>query len=51
MKKILFVFAAIAAMTFVSCDCKTEKCDVTANDSDSVVVVDTIDAIDSTSVE
>lgn len=49
MKKILFIFAAMAAMTFMSCDCKSEKCAV-QNDSDSVVV-DTIDAIDSICVE
>lgn len=58
MKKLVFVFMAMFAMSFASCDsCSTES-EATANDSDSITVVDTtlvvdslVEAVDSTSAE
>ena len=43
MKKLVFMFAAFAAISFASCGSKTET-PVEANDSDSVVV-DTCDTV------
>jgi hypothetical protein len=52
MKKLLFVFVAIAAMTIASCGGKVTPASI-SNDSDSIVVVDSIDsvAIDTLSVD
>ena len=44
MKKLLFVFVAIAAMTMASCGGQTTPASIT-NDSDTVVVVDSLDSI------
>lgn len=46
MKKLVFMFAAFAAISFASCGSKTEA-PVEANDSDSVVV----DTLDSTATD
>lgn len=43
MKKLVFMFAAFAAISFASCGSKTEA-PVEANDSDSVAV-DTVDTV------
>lgn len=48
MKKLVFMFAAFAAISFASCGSKTET-PVEANDSDSVAV-DTVDTVASDSV-
>ena len=44
MKKLLFVFVAIAAMTMASCGGQTTPASTTS-DSDSIVLVDTVDTI------
>lgn len=44
MKKILFAFIAMAAMTFAACGGQTAS-NQTATDSDSIAVVDSIDSI------
>ena len=44
MKKLLFVFVAVAAMTIASCGGKVTPASI-SNDSDSIVVVDSIDSI------
>ena len=46
MKKLLFVFVAIAAMTMASCGGQTTPASIT-NDSDTVVV----DSLDSISID
>lgn len=43
MKKLVFMFAAVVAMSFASCGDSTK--DAAANDSDSVVV-ETVDTVD-----
>jgi hypothetical protein len=50
MKQLVFLFMASVAMTFVSCNCGTSKCETPANDSDSVAVVDSM-VVDSTVVD
>ena len=44
MKKILFAFIAMTAMTFAACGGQTAS-NQTATDSDSIAVVDSIDSI------
>lgn len=50
MKKLVFAFMAMAAMTFMSCGNATSK---SANDADSVAMTDTVDtlAVDSVVVD
>ena len=42
MKKLVFMFVAVAAISFASCGNKTQQAE--AVDSDSIAVVDTADA-------
>jgi hypothetical protein len=44
MKKILFAFIAMTAMTFAACGGQTAS-NQTATDSDSIAVVDSIDSV------
>jgi hypothetical protein len=45
MKKLVFMFVAVAAISFASCGNKTAQAD--AVDSDSIAVVDTAEVVDS----
>lgn len=47
MKKLVFMFAAVVAMSFASCGGNSNE--AAANDSDSVVVEDTV--VDTTAVD
>lgn len=51
MKKLVFAIAAVVAVSFASCNGNTAN--TTANDSDSVVVEDTIDttSVDSAAID
>ena len=43
MKKLVFMFVAVAAISFASCGNKTAQAE--AVDSDSIAVVDTVDTV------
>ena len=45
MKKLVFMFVAVAAISFASCGNKTQQAE--AVDSDSIAVVDTAETVDS----
>ena len=44
MKKLVFMFVAVAAISFASCGNKTQQAE--AVDSDSIAVVDTAETVD-----
>lgn len=50
MKKLIFVFAAFVAVSFMSCGNKTSESSVSISDSDSVVVDSDSVSVDSDSV-
>jgi hypothetical protein len=47
MKKLVFMFVAVAAISFASCGNKTAQSDA-AVDSDSIAVVDSAEVVDTT---
>ena len=49
MKKLVFMFVAFVAMSFAACGGQTPATN-SANDSDSIAVVDSLDSIDADSV-
>lgn len=49
MKKLVFMFAAVVAMSFASCGGNSNE--AAANDSDSVEVADTVVAADSAAAD
>ena len=49
MKKLVFMFVAVAAISFASCGNKTAQAE--AVDSDSVAVVDTVATVDTAAVD
>ena len=49
MKKLVFMFVAIAAISFASCGQKTEQ--APAEDTVDTTAVDTVDTVDTTAVD
>ena len=49
MKKLVFMFVAIAAISFASCGQKTEQ--APAEDTVDATAVDTVDTVDTTAVD
>ena len=49
MKKLVFMFIAIAAISFASCGQKTEQ--APAEDTVDTTAVDTVDTVDTTAVD
>jgi len=45
MKKLVFMFVAVVAVSFASCGNKTASTEAVAVDSDSIEVVDTADTV------